>query len=96
MWDFLRRSKNTRTASAPTKPERTDKLTLALIESNKALTRLCEKQQETLDRIVAAKFDRPVAMPSEAQEDNRPPQSMLYDVLFAESDAEFIEKVNAN
>lgn len=89
MLDWFKRSKNT-----PTLPraERLDKVTQALIESNKAVIRLCERQQETLDRIVAAKYDRPISMPVEKQEDNRPPDSMLYDTLFTESDTEFIEK----
>lgn len=96
MWVSIKRFLSIDTplrSTPPNKPALTqdETITQAYIRQNKQLVTLLQKQQETLDRIVAAKYDRPVTAPIE-QIDNRPPDAMLFDVLGSESDAEFLEK----
>lgn len=90
---WIKRFWSTATRSRTARPKSTqeESITAAYIRQNRALVDLLKRQQETLDRIVAAKFDRPITPPGE-QIDNAMPSTMLNDVLFAESDAEFLEK----
>ena len=71
-----------------------------LLEQTRALAELCHRQQETLDRIVGARFDRPVT-PALPQIDNAPPDGLMNDqelplaaALTVESDEAFIQAAN--
>lgn len=74
------------------RPTQEESITSAYIKQSRQLVELLTRQQETLDRIVAAKFDRPIAAQMEPVKADKPPDSMLFDTLFVESDAEFLEK----
>lgn len=95
MWAWIKQFLSTDTPSSSTaasKPlTQEESITQAYIKQNRQLVTLLQKQQDTLDRIVAARYDRAVTAPIE-QIDNRPPDAMLFDVLGCESDAEFMEK----
>lgn len=75
-----------------------------LVEVVRQQQETINKMQETLDRIVTAKFDRPVFVPQKHEAD-LPPQGMLFDQydpisagienLTAESDAAFLNAVGA-
>lgn len=58
MWGFKRQSSTTPTPQ-PSTPRR-DLLEKAFIDQSKALVEVIKQQQATLDRIVMAKYDRPV------------------------------------
>ncbi len=86
--------RSTTTSKKPVKaaPSQEESITQAYIKQNRALVALLEKQQDTLDRIVAAKFDRPIGAAIEQIKPDTPPEAMLFDALFAESDTEFLAK----
>lgn len=76
-----------------------------IAEQFRVLSDLCRRQQETLDRIVAAKFDKPFlpAQPANAANPTMPDymlqdqpmsaESDLAGALTVESDADFLEAV---
>lgn len=69
----------------------------ATIQSLLALT---SRQQETIDRVIVAKFDRPVVAAGEdaaaAVQPVMIPIEHLADVMEIESDAEFLETVHGD
>ena len=110
MWDWRKYFGTTATQPQPTKP---GPLEAAFLEQSKVIASILKRQQdfiaqqqETLDRIVTAKYDRPVApsiphIPDQMsswglsdQGETREPD--LFAALDAETDAEFLKAVNAN
>ena len=96
MWDFLKRSQATVTPSP---------IETAFLQQSKAIERIMAKQQEliaqqqsTLDRIVTAKYDRPIEK-FVAPTQSAFPQFGLHDQsevrpdIEADSDAAFLESV---
>jgi hypothetical protein len=77
-------------------------LETAFLEQSRALVEICRKQQETLDRIVTARYDRPFQPKIEERPNPTMPEYMLDDqgaigaAIMAESDEEFLKVVGAN
>lgn len=84
------------------KPSQSSALESAFLEQSRALIELAKRQQETLDRIVTARYDRPFAPVIHPQPNATMPDYMLDDqntlnaALTAESDSEFLKAVGAN
>lgn len=87
LWGWLKQWHTT-----SSQPKRTDLLTV-IAQQNQRLIDLLEKQHATLDRVVQAKFDVPVAGHATEQRESQPmfPSYMMSDTL---SDAEFLEKAD--
>lgn len=95
MWASIRRLIGT------AKPSPSSALETAFLEQSRALIELAKSQQETLDRIVTARYDRPFQPKIEARPNATMPEYMLDDqnigaALTAESDSEFLKMVGAN
>lgn len=97
MWAFLRR------LSATSKPQQSSAIEQLALAQSKALIELCQQQQQTLDRIVAAKYDRPFQAPLVPQPNPTMPDFMMTDqtdtsplsaVLSVDSDQEFIDRMS--
>lgn len=92
MLDWLRRLIGTRMPQPSA-------LETAFLAQSQALIDLAHKQQETLDRIVAARFDRPYATHTPQEPNATMPEYMLNDQtsvvasLTLESDDEFLKTV---
>ena len=107
MWDWKR------LFSSTSKPHKPSALETAFLQQSKALADVMKRQQETidklqstLDRIVAAKYDRPISAPVVHQPNPTMPESYMSDqgdvegpdvasLLTVESDAEFLKQVGA-
>jgi hypothetical protein len=95
MWEFLKPSSSTDTSELQELRKENRAMRLDLARALKVSQELAVKQQESLDRVITAKFDVPVTTPRAYAQPIRSsiPMEHMSDVLGIEDDGEFIEAV---
>lgn len=95
MWDWSKRFNSTDTSELTELRKENRAMRLDLARALKVSQDLALKQQESLDRVITAKFDVPVTTPRAYAQPLRSamPMEHMSDVLNIEDDGEFIAAV---
>lgn len=97
MWAWMKRSDNTDKSELQELRKENRELRLLLSKSLKVSQELSLKQQESLDRVIASKFDLPVIAQGVTEQPGpryEGPSGYMADVLSIEDDREFLERVH--